>query len=286
MGGALSCPSEFVVSPAGTACILPCPAPKGYYLVSEGTALSCVYAADPKAKVPLQSTPMYMADVSADPSKPGTPAGASYKVLPNSNVYKDAIDKFDAAMTVADASIASGVRVATAFAALQNAENARGTPAGEAAYESARIAYYTLTKGSTWPAEEQQRIATVEAQPVVNDLVSQYNGLKAKSAQQQSTIEVINGLKDKVLSVKDDLAFSVSTFQKQVDAVKNQINMDKKNQVEAVKATSSWIDTLLNWLIAITTIICIVILIRRFTRPAPGLRRSAYPAFEIVPRPT
>jgi hypothetical protein len=63
------------------------------------------------------------------------------------------------------------------------------------------------------------------------------NNQKAKQTEQASTIQVINGLRDKVLTVKDDMAFSVRTFQKQVDNIKNQINIDKKNQVDATKAT-------------------------------------------------
>lgn len=264
MGGALSCPSEFIVSPAGTACVLPCPAPKGYYLNSQGAVLSCAYISNPTVQVELRSTPMYMAGVSANPGKPGPPAGASYKDLENKDVYKAEIERFDAAMTVADASVSNDVKIANAFAALQAAEDARGTPAGEAAYETARIAYYTLKKGPTWASEEQTRIANVEAQPVVDDLVARYNALKEKQTQQASTIEVINGLKDRVLSVKDDLAFSVNTFQRQVEAVRNQIAIDKKNQADSIQITTSWFDAVLNWLIAIVTILCIVLLVRRF----------------------
>jgi predicted PurR-regulated permease PerM len=103
--------------------------------------------------------------------------------------------------------------------------------------------------------------------------VSQYNNLKAKRTEQQSTIEVINGLKDKVLSVKDDMAFSVKTFQKQMDAINNQINIDKKNQEDAIQLTSSWIDVFLNWVIAIITLLCIVFLVRRFAGSIPTIEK-------------
>ena len=204
-----------------------------------------------------------------EPGTPQLPHGASYKDLPNKDIYQQEVDRFDAALVVADAKIDKELKITTAFKSLQDAENARGTPAGELAYETARIAYYTLTKGDSWINDEQARIASTEAQPVVDNLVARYIDLNAKRTQQQSTIEVINGLKDKVLSVKDDLGFSVKTFQKQVDAIRNQINIDKKNQAEVIQATTSWVDVVLNWLIAIVTIICIVMLVRRFSRGKP-----------------
>jgi hypothetical protein len=206
---------------------------------------------------------MYMAG--GEPGAPQIPHGASYEDLPNKDIYQKEVERFDAALVVADAKIDKDLKITTAFKSLQDAENARGTPAGESAYETARIAYYTLTKGDSWITDEQDRIANTEAQPVVDNLVTRYKDLNAKRTQQQSTIEVINGLKDKVLSVKDDLGFSVKTFQKQVDAIRNQINIDKKNQADVIQATTSWVDVVLNWLIAVVTIICIAMLVRRFS---------------------
>ena len=274
MGGTPSCPVEFVVTPSGTSCVVPCPASKGYYLTSAGQVLSCTYTADPTVSVPLTATPMYMANVPGNPNNPTIEPGASYEVLPNKEVYRTEIERFNSAMAVSEARVSNDVRISTAFSALQAAENARGTPAGENAYEQARIAYYTLTQGDSWLGQEEVRIANTDAQPVVDGVVSQYTGLQTKRTQQQSTIEVINGLKDKVLSVKDDLAFSVNTFQKQVDAIKNQINIDKKDQADAAKVASSWIDVVLNWIIAITTIICIVMLARRYMRSTNPYQRD------------
>lgn len=263
MGGSLSCPSEFVVSPSGSACVLPCPAAKNYYMTSTGTALACTYSADPNVRVPLTPTPMYFAGQTG-PNKPDIPANASYTMLENKSVYQAEIDRFTNAMKVADANIDSQLKLTTAFNALQAAENARDVAPD--AYTSARIAYYTLIKGDKWVEEEKNRIANVEAQPIVNNVVAQYNAIKEKRDQQQSTIEVINGVRDRILSVKDDLEFSVKTFQKQIGDVKNQINKDKRDQTQAIVATTSWIDVLLNWLIAITTIIAIFFLARYIMR--------------------
>jgi len=274
MGGTPSCPIEFDFTPSGTSCMVRCPESHGYYLTSSGQVLSCTYTADPKITFVLTTAPVYMAGGQSTPTQPALQSNIGYKALPTAQqqAYQKAIDDFNSKKAVADAGISKDVQISTAFAALQAAENARGTPAGETAYENARVAYYTLTQGDAWVETEKQRIANTEAQPVIDGLVSQYTNLQAKRAEQASTIQVINGLRDKVLTVKDDLAFSVRTFQKQVDNIKNQINIDKKNQAEAAQATSSWVNTVLNWMIAIATLLCIILLIRRFTRSEVPIR--------------
>jgi hypothetical protein len=177
------------------------------------------------------------------------------------------------AYIVAEASLDKSKKESAAFSSLQKAENARGSPDGESAYEKARVAYYTLTKGDTWLSEEQDRIANTEAQPVIASLFSKYNSLKERREQQQSTIDVMNGVKDRVLGVRDDLKFSVTQFQKQIGDIKNQINKDKRAQTEVIAQTSSWIDVFLNWLIAIVTIIAIFLVARRFVGLAPTLEQ-------------
>jgi len=278
MGGTPSCPIEFDVAPSGTACVVRCPETEGYYLKSAGQVLSCSYRSDPTIQFVLTTAPIYFANDQSKTGEPPIPSNISYTALPTDRqpAYKTAIDKFNADKAVADAGIASSVRVSTAFNALQAAENARGTPAGETAYQNARIAYYTMTQPNpeAWAETERERIAQTKAQPIIDGLVSQYNNLKTKQTEQASTIQVINGLQDKVLTVKDDLAFSVRTFQKQVDNIKNQINIDKKNQVDATKATVSWIEVVLNWMIAITTFVCILLLLRYFSRAAMVRRRD------------
>jgi len=269
MGGTPSCPIEFDFTPSGTSCVVRCPESEGYYLKSSGQVLSCSYRTDPTIQFALTTAPIYMAGGQESPDHPVLMANDGYRKLPDAlkQAYQKAIDDFNTKKAVADAGIANDVKVSNAFAALQAAEDARGTPAGETAYENARVAYYTLTKGEGWAETEKERIAQTQAQPIIDGLVSQYRNLQAKQAEQASTIQVINGLQDKVLTVKDDLAFSVRTFQKQVDNIKNQINIDKKNQADATKATVSWIEVVLNWMIAIATLVCIFLLLRYFSRP-------------------
>ena len=253
----MACPIEFVL--AQGACVVKCPST--YTLQVVDGIPSCVMKNTTGRVIASFGLTSVLPMTPGGPS--GTLRGRSYTAFPAD--FKNAYNDFTQKLAVANSSVDRNTATETAFAALQTAENARGTPAGESAYEAARIAYYTLTKGDAWLADEQTRIANTEAQPVIDNLVAQYTALHAKNTQQQSTIEVINGLKDRVLSVKDDLAFSVNTFQRQVEVVKNQINMDRKAKEVEAAAASSWVDSVLNWLIAIITIVCIVLIIRRFT---------------------
>jgi hypothetical protein len=246
-----NCPSEFVVAPSGFGCIIQCPASKNYQLTANGQKLSCTYTADPSISVPLSVVPMAQGHV------------ASYTTLQNKSVYQTEIDRFTNAMAIADAKIDKEVKVRTAFNTLQDAENARDQAPD--AYEAARVSYYTMVKGDKWIEEERDRIAKIEAQPVVNDFLNKFKDIQNKKSQQKSTLEVAEGVRNKLLSVQGDLQYSVSAFEKQISNIKNQINMEKKQQIEQAESTTSWIDSLLNWLIVVSTLIAIVVIVRHFT---------------------
>jgi hypothetical protein len=189
---------------------------------------------------------------------------SSYKLLPNREVYQAEIDRFTNDLAVADANIDKTTKINTAFNQLQAAENARDVAPD--AYQAARVAYYTLVKGDTWLNDEQTRIANVEAQPVINDLVGKYQSLQSRRSQQQAVIDSMKGVKDSVLSVKDELSFSVSNFQRQLKDITNQINKDKRVQTIELLNATSWIEVLLNWLIGLSTLIAIFFLIRYYMR--------------------
>jgi hypothetical protein len=252
----MSCPSQFVMSPSGSACVVKCPS----------TYTTKILDGVPSCVMTNPTTGAVIASFGLTSVPPFTGTGT-----PGGPAFTAAYDDFTAALATANAEAGSANQQSVAFSKLMAAEGARGTTGGEAAYQAARVAYYTLTKGDSWIQEEKERVANTDAQPVVNSLASQYRNLMERRNQQTRTIDVINGLKDKVLSVKDDLTFSVNTFQRQVDAIKNQINKDKKIQSETIEATTSWVDTFLNWTIAIATLVCIVMLVRRFASSVPSL---------------
>jgi hypothetical protein len=266
-GSTLSCPSGFIPSPSGLTCVLPCPEAKNYEMTSVGTALFCKHKGDARVKVPLTPVPMYMAGGQGQPVINANPS-----TLPNNQVYIAEINRFNNAMAVADANIDKEVKVKTAFSALQAAENARDSAPD--AYQQARIAYYTLIKGDTWINDEKTRIGSVEAEPVIKNYLSNYSELAQQINTHKSTIETVNGIKDKVLTVKDDLQYSVSAFQRQLDAIRNQMNINKKKQIETVQQTTSTIDTLLNWLMIIGTFLAIFFAVRYLMRKSLNTNSS------------
>ena len=277
MGGSISCPSEFMATPNGVGCVVRCPTDKNYEMTSIGAVISCIHKIDKDAKVPLVIVPSYFV-----PDGGNLKPNETYTKIPNNTAYVQEIKRFNDAIAVADANIDKGIKVNAAFSALQAAENARDTAPD--AYQAARVAYYTLVKGDSWVNEEKNRVANIEAQPVINELTQKYQSLQSRRSQQQATIDGINSVKQSIFSVKDDLNFSVSNFQKHIDDITNQINKDKRKQkIELIKSTS-WIEVFLNWLIALATLIAIFFLIRYFMRPktVPSTQ-SAYGSRTMTP---
>jgi hypothetical protein len=219
----------------------------------------CTHKGDPRVRVPLTPVPMYMAGGQGQP-----PINANPAVLPNNQVYNAEINRFNNALAVADANIDKQTKINTAFNALQAAENARDVAPD--AYQQARIAYYTLVKGDTWINDEKTRIGKVESQPVIQNYLSDYSELAQQINTHKSTIETVNGIKDKVLTVKDDLQYSVSAFQRQLDAIRNQMNINKKKQIETAQQASSNIESILNWLMIILTFIAVFLAVRYLLR--------------------
>ena len=258
-GSSLSCPSGFIPSPNGMTCVLPCPEGKNYVMSSSGSTMFCTHKGDTRVRVPVTPVPMYMAGGQGQP-----PINASPAVLANSQVYNGEINRFNNALAVADANIDKQTKINTAFNALQAAENARDVAPD--AYQQARIAYYTLIKGDTWINDEKTRIGKVESQPVIQNYLSNYSELSQQINTYKSTIETVNGIKDKVLTVKDDLQYSVSAFQRQIDAIRNQMNINKKKQIETAQQTTSTIDTVLNWLMILGTFLAIFFVVRYLMR--------------------
>lgn len=258
MGGSFSCPSEFTLSPVGMLqCVAPCPADKGFQLSGDASGTVCRYTADPSHNVLLRPLPAV-----------GVPEGKSkvfsYKTLENANLYEAELSRVQNALAVEYGKIDGQTKVSGAFKALQDAENVRSQAPD--AYQTARVNYYTLTKGDAWINEEKARIAAAEAQPVIDQYVSTTSGLDQQIKQQQSTIDVVNGVKDKVLSVQDDMQYSVGAFSKQIADIKNQINMQRhaKLQEDADKS-NGWIEILLNILIVLTTLAAIFFLVRKLS---------------------
>jgi len=260
------CPVEFTLSSSGNTCIVKCPTAKNYIMTSSDSILSCTHKTDKTATVQLMPTPTY----SVHPQWVSHASRISYTGYPESHrgAYEAELKRFNDALAVEDAKIDKTTKLATAFNKLQESENARDTAPD--AYQTARVAYYTLLKGDTWIEEEKNRVANAEAQPIINNFLDKYKGLQYTRSRQQAVIDSMNNVKQSVLGVKDDLDFSVSNFQKHIDDIKNQINKDKRDQdIQLAKATT-WIEVLLNWMIVLVSLIAIYFLVKYLMRPKPG----------------
>lgn len=255
-----NCPSEFVRSPVGFACIARCPKDKGFDVALVNGAVACQAKEDPSLYVTLEQLPTIQLQ--------GGQAVPSYNDLPTKDVYIAEQKRFSEQFAIAYEKLDKNLKVRSAFQALQDAENVRDRSPN--AYEAARVNYYTLTKGESWLQEERARILGAEASQIARQYVGAYNGNNQQMTQQRSTIELVKNAKDKVLNVRDDMKYSVGKFSKHIADIQNQINMDRRVKSKAVSDQSnSWVEIVLNILILLTTILAIVVVIRKLAARSP-----------------
>jgi len=255
-GQSFQCPIEFNHAQTGFGCTSKCPQDKGWEVRFVEGAMNCVYVADPKFRVRMNMVPMVIA-----PSDKPSP---SFTTLQNKEVYNQEFTRFNNEFTVVNGQIDAQTKLNNAFKTLQDAENVRDQAPD--AYNQARVAYYTLLKGDTWINEEKNRIAQSEAQPVVNEYVNRYSIAANQSNQTRSTISLVNSVKDKMLSIQDDMQYSVDAFQRQVADIKNQINIERHKKEEEMVNGGDWIEILLNFVIVFALIAAIFYVYKAVTR--------------------
>jgi hypothetical protein len=181
--------------------------------------------------------------------------------------YMTEKDRFTNALNVLYANIDKDKKVADAFLALQQAENARDTAPD--AYQQARMLYYTLTKGDGWKEEEKSRIAKTEVDPLVTKYKTNRDAALNQYNNQQRTVEVVTGLKDRVLTLKDEMKYSVNTFADQLKKVENAVNIERRDRIKpTVVSPWSWLDVILNIAVVGVLIYAIFAIYPKISRPA------------------
>ena len=242
-----SCPSGFQLNPLvpGT-CVPQCPTEKGFAFHAVDGVPHCVHSSDPNLKIQLNPLPGL--DVKPNEAVPSIEELAK---SPNTNMrkYKEEWERFNQEIPLIESKINKGREVQAAFKQLQDAENVRDKSPD--AYQTARIRYYTLVKGEDWAKEEADRVGKAEADPLINQYRAAYQQTLGQLEKQQKTLDVVQGVKDKVLSLRDDLDYSVSTFGKQIKELKNQINM---NRSETKEDENFWVNFLLNAMIVLISL--------------------------------
>lgn len=251
----LQCPTPFVSTDA-LSCVMPCPASKQFVRTGSGGSFTCSYTPDPsKVSVPLVTVGAVVFN------------GSTLEDLRATNPVKYAEfssekDRFEQAMATAYEGIGRRQQITDAFNALQSAENVRDQ--SPSAYQVARTAYYTLIKGPEWIDEERSRVAGSEVSPEVQKYRDAVSAVNVRTQEQQKTIDVINGIKDKVLSLKDDFKYSVNTFSDQLEKVKIQLNMENRSREKERDNTWVWIDIGLNVLLVAVLLYAVYIFVRRY----------------------
>jgi hypothetical protein len=246
---------------------MPCPAERKFNRVGTNGAYKCVYYPDPQISVDLVT-------VGAVPFD-GTTLDELRSVNPQKHTeFITEKDRFDKAIAVVYANIDKNKKIEDAFRDLQAAENARDQ--SPEAYQSARTAYYTLIKGPEWINEERQRVANADVNPEIQKYRDSVSSVNVRNQEQQKTIDVVNGIKDRVLSLRDDFKYSVDTFSEQLEKVKIQINMENRSREKEQDTTWAWIDVGLNVLLIAVLLYGAYILGRRyFFPPRPVVTRPA-----------
>lgn len=233
---ALKCPTPFVSTDANT-CVMPCPADKSFVRQGTSGSFQCVYTPDDKYRVNLTSVGAV--------AFPGT--SLDELRIANSTKYTEFSaekDRFTNEFAVVYGNIDKKQMVDDAFRALQAAENTRAE--APEAYQVARTAYYTLVNGESWLEDERKRITRAEIDPEIQRYRDAVSIVKTQKEQQQKTYDVIQGVKDKVLSIRDDFKYSVDMLSDQVEKVKTQINMENRSRTKETEGFWAWLDTILN----------------------------------------
>jgi hypothetical protein len=164
-------------------------------------------------------------------------------------------------------------RIRDAFIELQNAENARNE--APEAYQLARTRYYTLTNGDSWLAEERTRVSNSEVLPEVSRYTTRFIDLTTRAEQHQQTYDVVQSVKDNVLSLKDEVEYSVGTLGKQIADLKDQINVKRRERKQPMVDVPSWVDILFNSFLIIILVVALFLVYRKVSS-AYSLSRTTY----------
>ena len=242
-------------------CVVECPKDKGFIFASIQNVPSCAYKDDQTFFVNLKPVPA----IQVQRDEPVPTLEQLQSTHPgNYRKYKEAYDTFQSEFPVVYAKIEKDVELKNAFKSLQEAENARDK--SPEAYQTARARYYTLLKGESWVAEEKERVARADVEPRVQQYAGRLEDLTTRINQQQKTVDLVSSVKDKVLSIRDEFRYSVNTLGKQVDEVKNQIQIERKKHEQEEKTSEwTWVDIFLNVCLILVSLFVIYVLYRKLT---------------------
>lgn len=269
------CPTSFV--PYQGACVRECPITQ-YSFLMDNNQPRCVSKSDGTKVVNL-------IPVSALPQQTGSPRPTmdSLKDSDPSRYagFKTESDRVDAEIAAIQTQLDKTAQIDAAFRELQTAENTRDQ--SPEAYERARVAYYSLTQGTSWIEGEKDRIARVEVDPEIQRYRDMLDSITSRKETQQRTQDIIDSVKDGVLTLKDDFQYTTGVFKEQIENLKNQINIERRGREKPVSETTDfykWIDALLNLLIIGGLLYAVFV----FWRKLSAKSQPAYAPMAVTPQ--
>lgn len=263
MGGNFSCPPGFRLAP-GLMCATICPENMGFEMRPVGGQLSCVYKDRPEFFVRLTLLPASFVPAGQPAPPAGTPPGTP-PAAGAASEYVSEQSRVAGEIEIILAKIGKDKQLKDAFQKLQDAENVRDKAPD--AYQKARSAYYILKEGETWQQKERQRLLSAEVEPIANKFVQIKTDALRQYENQRKTVDVVNGLKDKVLDLKDEVKYAADTFKKQVSKVQSAIYQKRRDRTADDPITIfEWLDTILNIVIIGSLLYVIYLLYKLFTR--------------------
>jgi hypothetical protein len=234
---------------------MPCSAEQRFVRKGGSGGYKCEYTSNEEYSVPLVTVGATVFDGSTlDDLRVLNPDAAA--------PFIDELNRFEGEMTKVLANIGKRQQIDDAFKELQAAENVRDE--SPSAYQMARTAYYTLLNGTEWLAEERERIASAEVDPEIRRYRDAVASIDLRKNEQQKTIDVVNGIKDKVLSLRDDFQYSVNTFSDQIEKVKIQLAMENRSREKERDNTWVWVDVILNVLLVAVLLYAVYSFVRRY----------------------
>jgi hypothetical protein len=218
-----------------------CPTERGYERRSVNGGFQCVYKSDTKHFATLNSvSALFFQGTSLQHLQAENPIAYSE--------FMKEKDRFTNELVVLDGKIDKDTKLRDAFQKLQDAENVRDQVPD--AYQQARSTYYTLKEGETWKEAEKERLLKAEVNPIVQKIIDTKNDNLRQFESQRKTVDVVNGLKDKVLSLKDEVKYAADTFKDQISKVENAIQRERKLRNDTPDLNIwDWFDSILNILI-------------------------------------
>jgi len=264
-----NCPSGFQYVPGGTtSCVVDCPQDRGYSLYIKDGIPTCRYREMNDKIVPLKTVSVVVPEQGKTLPSPLT-LDAVRSLNPSLHGdYVAAVEDFNGKIAIVDSTLNRDQQIEASFRDLQLAESTRAE--APQVYENARIAYYTLLEGEGWKEKEKERIEKVEIEPAVSKYQTAYREATERVNQTVRTIDVVNGVKDKVLSLKDDFQYSSDLFNKQLEEIKNQIQIEKRSRIKKEQVTYDWVHTIMNVFVIVALLVAAFTVYRKLTAyPSP-----------------